>query len=152
MSLQQTIRTDMVAAMKAKEEMRLSVLRGLITLCTQELTATRRTPQDTLSDDEVLTLIRRSVKQRKDAAAQFTAGGRTDLAENEQAEAKILETYLPAMLSAEKINEVVHEKAQALGITDKTGMGKLIGAVMAELKGQADGSLVKAAVEQELSV
>lgn len=140
----------MVAAMKAKEAERLSVLRGLITLCTQELTATKRTPQDTLSDEEVLALIKRSVKQRKDAADQFTQGGRPELAANELAESVILEAYLPAQASEEEIEVVVRKKVDQMGVTDKSGMGKLMGAVMAELKGNADGTVVKRAVERVL--
>lgn len=150
MSLQQTIREDMVSAMKAKEEVRLRVLRSLITLFTNELTATKRTPQDTLSDDEVLGLIRRSLKQRHEAASQFRTGGREDLAINEDEEAKVLETYLPVLMSKEEIEKVVTAKITELGVTDKSGLGKLIGAVMSELKGKADGKDVKEVVEKVL--
>ncbi len=147
MSLQAQIRADMVSAMKAKEEVRLSVLRGLLSLFTQELTATKRTPQDTLTDDEVLTLIRRSLKQRREAASQFRTGNREDLALLEDAEAILLEEYVPAMMSSDEVREVVQNKAAALGITDKSGTGKLIGAIMADLQGRADGKEVKDAVD-----
>lgn len=150
MTLQQQVRADMVEAMKAKEEVRLRVLRGLITLFTQELTATKRTPQDALSDEEVLGLIRRSVKQRVEAAAQFKTGGREDLVQNEEAEAKILEAYLPAMLGKEEIQKVVDAKKEELKILDKSGMGRLMGAVMLELKGKADGKEVKEVIEASL--
>lgn len=150
MSLQQNIRADMVSAMKAKEEVRLRVLRSLMTLFTQELTATKRTPQDELSDEEVLGLIRRSVKQRVEAATQFRAGKREDLAENEETEAKVLEAYLPAMISKDEIEKVVHAKMAEMAVTDKSGMGKLMGAVMAELKGKADGKDVKEVIENTL--
>jgi len=151
MSLQQTIHDEMVTAMKAKEETRLSVLRGLVSAFTAELTATKRTPQDELADDEAMNVIRRALKQRKDAAEQFTKGGREELAANELAEAEILQTYLPAMLGTEEITKVVEEKKAALGMTDKSDIGKLMGAVMGELKGKADGADVKAAVEAALS-
>jgi uncharacterized protein len=151
MSLQQTIREEMVSAMKAKEEVRLRVLRGLITLFTNELTATKRTPQDALTDDEVLGLIRRSLKQRHEAASQFRAGGREDLATNEEAEAVVLEKYLPVQMSKEDIEKVVIAKIAELGVTDKSGLGKLIGAVMTELKGKADGKDVKEVVEKVLT-
>lgn len=141
----------MVSAMKAKEEVRLSVLRGLLTLFTNELTATKRTPQDKLTDDEVLGLIRRAVKQRTESANQFRAGGRPELAEKEDAEGKILETYLPQMMGRDEIETVVTQKMAQLGVSDKSGMGKLIGAVMGELKGKADGGDVKAVVEKLLS-
>lgn len=138
----------MVSAMKAKEEVRLSVLRGLLTMFMQELTATKRTPQDTLTDEEVLAVIRRAQKQRKDAADQFRAGGRPELAEAEEVEEKILAEYLPSQMSAEDIEVLVRAKAIALGVSDKSGMGKLIGAVMAECKSRADGGIVKGIVEK----
>jgi len=149
--LQEQIRTELKDAMKAKEEPRLTVLRSLLSAFTQELTNTKRTPQDTLSDDEVLNVIRRSLKQRKDAAEQFRKGGREELAENEEKEAEILQTYLPAQMSIEDIEKVVATKKEALGVTDKSDMGKLMGAVMQELKGKADGGDVKTAVESALS-
>jgi uncharacterized protein YqeY len=151
MTMQETIRADMVAAMKAKEEIRLRVLRGLITSFTNELTATKRTPQDSLEDDEVIGLIRRALKQRKEAAAQYRDGGRSDLAENEEEEASVLEAYLPQMMSKEEIADVVAKKKEALGVTDKRDMGKLMGAVMGELKGKADGGDVKDVVAEALS-
>lgn len=148
--LQDDIRTHLTAAMKAKEEPRLTVLRGLISLCTQELTATKRTPQDKLSDDEVLALIRRSVKQRKEAADQFRKGGREDLAQNEEAEALILSEYLPAMASFEEIQAAATKLQQTFDVTDPSKSGVLVGVVMKELKGRADGAVVKEIVERLL--
>jgi len=147
MSLQQTIREEMVAAMKAKDEVTLRVLRSLITLFTNELTATKRTPRDELSDEEVVALVRRSVKQRHEAAAQFKVGGREDLVQREEEEAAVLVKYLPQMLSEDEIQKVVQAKKEELGVTDKSGLGKLMGAVMAELKGKADGAKVKEVIE-----
>jgi hypothetical protein len=137
-------------AMKKKEEVRLRVLRSLVTMFTQELTATKRTPQDDLTDDEVLTLIKRSVKQRNEAATQFRAGNREDLAENEEIEAKILDVYLPEMMSKDAIEKIVKTKIKEMGVEDKSGMGKLMGAVMAECKGLADGKDVKEVIERLL--
>lgn len=151
MDLQEQVRADMVAAMKAREELRLSVLRGLLTMFMQELTATKRTPQDRLSDDETLTVIRRALKQRKDAAEQFRTGGRPDLSEKEESEAQILATYLPPQRTSEEIESIVRTKMTELGITDRSGIGKLTGAVMAACKGTADGTLVKKVVERVLS-
>lgn len=141
----------MVSAMKAKEEVRLRVLRGLLALFTQELTATKRTPQDKLEDDEVLSLVKRSVKQRREAAEQFRAGGREDLAKNEEEEATFLVVYLPEMLGRGEIENVVKNKMEELGVSDKSGIGKLMGSVMAELKGKADGKDVKEVIESLLS-
>lgn len=151
MSLQETIRSDMVVAMKTKDEVRLRVLRGLLSLFTQELVATKRTPRDMLSDDEVITLIKRSVKQRKEASTQFRNGGREDLSVNEEKEADILETYLPEALGKDAVKAVVEAKMAELGSDEKVEIGKLIGAVMVELKGQADGKMVKEIIEEAIS-
>ena len=148
--LQDDIRTHLTAAMKAKEEPRLTVLRGLISACTQELTATKRTPQDKLSDDEVLALIKRSVKQRKEAADQFRKGGREDLAQKEEQEALILSEYLPDMASFEEIQADAEQVRQRLDVTDLSKAGILVGAVMKELRGRADGAVVKEIVERLL--
>jgi len=143
MTMQEQIRADMVASMKAKEEVRLRVLRSLITAFTNELTATKRTPHDSLEDEEVLTVIRRALKQRREAAQQYRDGSREDLATNEEEEAAVLEVYLPQMMSKEEIEAVVAKKKEEMGVTNKSDMGKLMGAVMGELKGKADGGDVK---------
>lgn len=145
------IRSQLKDAMRAKEEPRLTVLRGLLSAFTGELTATGRTPQDTLSDEEALGVIRREVKRRRDAAEQFRAGGRDELAQGEEAELAVLESFLPQMMSREEIAPVVAAKQEELGITEKKDMGRLMGAVMGELKGKADGGDVKAEVERTLS-
>lgn len=151
MSLQQTIREQIKDSMRAHEEVRLSVLRGLVTAFTNELVATKRTPQDELKDEEVLSVIKRAVKQRKDSIEQFTKGGRPELAESEQAELAILETYLPQMMSREDVMKVALAKKEELGVVDKSKVGMFMGAVMKELKGQADGDVVKSVVDELLA-
>jgi uncharacterized protein YqeY len=141
----------MVKAMKEKDALRLSVVRGLMTAFTNELTATKRTPQDQLDDDEVLAVIRRSLKQRKDAAEQYRSGGRNDLAEKEELEAKVLAEYLPAQMDADAIRVVVEAKVKALGVSGPADKGKLMGAVMGELKDKADGQVVRDVVEDALA-
>lgn len=150
MSLQEQITESMKEAMKAKEAVRLGVLRAVKTAFTNELVATNRTPQDSLTDEEALAVITRESKKRKDAIQQFTTAGREELAADEKAELAVLETYLPKMMSKEEILKVVEEKKSALGVNDKSGMGQLIGAVMGELKGKADGGDVKEVVESVL--
>lgn len=131
----------------AKDAVRLTTLRGLVSAFTNELVATQRKPQDFLTDEEVLTVIKRGVKQRKDSIQQFTDGGRSDLAESEQAELLILEKFLPQMMSRDEIKAIAEAKKSELGITEKTKQGLLMKAVMAELKGKADGGDVKAVVD-----
>ena len=133
--------------MLAKDAVRLTVLRGLLTAFTNELVATKRKPQEELSDEEVIAVIKRAVKQRKDSIDQFRKGGREDLASSEEAELKILETFLPRMMSKEDVKKKAIEVKEKLGITDKSKIGQLTGATMKELKGMADGTDVKEAVE-----
>lgn len=133
--------------MKAKEATKLAVIRGLLTAFTNELVATNRTPQDMLKDDEVLSVIKRAAKQRKESITQYEAAGRTDLSEPEKAELAILETYLPTLMSQAEIKPIVEAKMAELGITDKSKLGMLVGAIMKELAGKADGADVKAVVE-----
>jgi uncharacterized protein YqeY len=149
MSLQNTIKDQIKEAMKAKDQVKLSVVKGLVAGFTNELVNLKRTPQDELSDDEVLNVIRRAVKQRKDSIDQFTKGGRADLAESEQAELSILETYLPQMMSREDVVKIAEAKiAEMGGGIDKSKTGMFMGALMKDLKGKADGDVVKSVVDE----
>jgi uncharacterized protein YqeY len=147
MSIQQDMRAGIKDAMIAKDAVRLTVLRGLITSFTNELVAKGKTPQAELTDEEATAVIKRAVKQRKDSVDQFTKGNRLDLVASEEAELKILETFLPQTMSKEDIKKIAQAKKAELGVTDKAGMGKFMGALMKELKGQADGNDVKEVVE-----
>ena len=151
MSLHQDIREQMKEAMKARDAVRLSVLRGLLASFTNEAVAKKRKPDEELSDEDALSVISRAVKQRKDSIEQFEKGNRTDLAEAEKAELKILETYLPAQMSENDITPLVEAKIKELGVVDKQGAGKLLGTLMKDLKGKADGTLVKSIVDKILS-
>jgi len=133
--------------MLAHNSVLLTVLRGLVTSFTNELVAKGKKPQDELTDEEATAVIKRAVKQRKDSIDQFTKGNRLDLVANEEAELKILETFLPQMMSLEDIKKVAIAKKAELNVTDKAGMGKFMGALMKEFKGQANGDDVKTVVE-----
>ncbi len=137
----------MKAAMKAKDSVRLTVVRGLLSAMTNEAVAKGKGPDGVLNDDEVLTVITRASKQRKDSIAQFEAGGRPELAVAEKEELIIIETMLPAQLSQDEIVAAATAKAAEMGITDKTKANQLMGALMKDLKGRADGTLVKAIVD-----
>lgn len=148
MSLHEQIKSELKEALKAKEQVRLSVIRGMLTAFTNELVATGKTPQDKLDDEAVLSVIKRLSKQRKDSIEQYEAAGRQELADVEKAELVVLETYLPSMMDQQAITPVVEAKKAELGLTDKSKMGILIGAVMKELAGKADGADVKVVVER----
>ncbi|MDO8521585.1 MAG: GatB/YqeY domain-containing protein [bacterium] len=151
MTLQQTVREQMKDALRKREALRLEVLRGMLAAFTNELVAKRRPPQEVLGDDDAIVVLKRLVKQRKDSAEQFTGGGRPELAEKEKKELLIIEEFLPKAMSREEIKKIALAKKAELGITDKSGLGKFIGAVMKECKGAADGSDVKAVVEELLA-
>ncbi len=150
MSIHTDLRAKIKDAMKAKDAVRLGVVRGLVAAFVNELVAKNRKPDGQLTDEEALAVIRRNVKQRKDSIEQFQKGDRQDLVDSEMAELKILETYLPAQISEAEIKKVVSAKQQELGIMEKTKSGQLMSAVMKELKGKADGNEVKKAVEAVL--
>ena len=105
-----------------------------------------------LSDEEIVPILAKQVKMRKDALADFEKAGRADLVEAYNEEIKILESYLPEQMSLEEIKKVVADAAESLGIEGgKQNMGKLMGAVMSKLKGKADGNAVREAVTEYLS-
>lgn len=136
--------------MKAREELRLSVIRSMITAFTNELVAKSRKPTDALSDEEAIVVIKRLGKQRLDSAEQFEKGDRSEMASKERAEYVIIESYLPEKAGRDVIEKAVREKMAELNITDKSGAGKLMGAVIKSLGGSADGNDVKAIVAELL--
>lgn len=150
MSLHESIKGELKEALKARDQVRLRTVRSMLTAFTNEAVATGKTPQDMLSDDEVHAVIKRLAKQRKESIVQYEAAGRDDLAEPEKEELAVLEAYLPQMMSREEIKPIAEAKIAELGVTDKSKMGVLIGALMKELGGKADGGDVKAVVEDLL--
>lgn len=151
MTIQTDIKEQMKEAMKAKDTVKLGVVRGLSSAFTNELVKLGKMPQDELSDEDALAVIRRAVKQRKDSIEQFVAGGRPELADDEKAELAILETYLPAMMSKEDIMTIAKSKMAEMGVADKSKAGMFMGALMKDLKGKADGDVVKEVVDSLLN-
>jgi uncharacterized protein YqeY len=147
MSLHEQIKGELKDAMRAKDEVKLRTVRGMLTSFTNELVATSRKPQEMLIDEEVIAVIRRLAKQRKESIAQFVGGGREDLAVGEREELAVLEAYLPQMMAKEDILKIAEAKKAELGITDKAKLGQFVGTLMKELKGKADGNDVKEVAE-----
>jgi uncharacterized protein YqeY len=143
----QELKEAVKTAMKNREEVKLSVLRGLSAAATNELVAKGRKPDETLSDDELMSVIMRGAKQRKDSIEQFEKGGRPELAASEKAELEILQAMLPAQISREEIEAAAKAKAAELGITDKSKANQLMGMLMKDLRGRADGTVVKDVVD-----
>jgi len=148
MSLHQTIRDQIKESMKAGDKVRLEVMRGLVTAFTNELVAQKRTPQDVLTDEEALLVISRLSKQRKDSIEQFTKGGRMDLVEEETKQLAILSEYLPEMMGKEDIEKIAKDKKDELGLSDPSKKGLLMSSLMKDLKGKADGAMVREVVDQ----
>ncbi|KND47873.1 MAG: hypothetical protein AB201_03100 [Parcubacteria bacterium C7867-006] len=151
MTIQTDIKEQMKEAMKAKDTVKLGVVRGLSSAFTNELVKLGKMPQDELSDEDALAVIRRAVKQRKDSIEQFVTGGRPELAEDEKAELAILETYLPAMMSKEDVMTIAKAKMEEMGGVDKSKAGMFMGTLMKDLKGKADGDTVKSVVDELLA-
>lgn len=147
MSLHEEIKGEIKKAMMAKDTVRLEVMRGLVTAFTNELVATGRTPQEFLTDEQALAVITRSSKQRKDSIEQFTKGGRMDLVAEETPQLAILEAYLPKLMEKSEVEVVARAKQAELGMTDPTKKGMLMSAIMKDLKGKADGIVVKEVVD-----
>ena len=151
MSIHETLKKSIPNALRAHDEVKLRTLRSLVTAMTNEVVAKKRKPDEFLTDDEAMSVIKRSVNQHKDSIDQFTKASRMDLVELEQAELAILESYLPAMMSRDEILVIAKAKMAELGVSNKADAGKFTGALMKELKGKADGGNVKAVVDSLLS-
>ena len=148
-SLAARVQSDLVAAMKHKDELTISVLRMLKSSI--QLMQVEKGKDHELTDDDVLILVRRLIKQRAEAAEMYRSGGADDRAERELAEAKVLEGYQPAQLSDEEIAQLVAQIADETGAKGPKDMGRVMGKAMAAVKGRADGNRVKAAVQQHLA-
>lgn len=152
MTIHQTIKEQIKQALREKDTLRLDVLRSLSALFTNEiLSGKAKTDGEFVIDDVALSLIKRSAKQHKDSIDQFEKGNRPDLAEREKAELIILESFLPTMMSLEEIKIIVSARIESLksqGTYDPKSSGKIVGMLMKELSGKADGADVKTAVEE----
>ena len=144
------MKSQATRAMKDRDTIRLNVLRGLLAAFTNEAVSQKRKPDEELSDEDALAVITRGVKQRKDSIEQFEKGSRNDLAEIERAELAILETYLPIQMSRDEITVYVKSKQTELGIIDLAKKNQFMGAIMKELKGRADGTVVKEIIDAVL--
>jgi uncharacterized protein len=143
MSLQERISQEIKAAMLAKDADRLSALRMLkSTLGYAQIE--RKT--ENLSDADVVTIVQKEVKKRRDSVEQFEKGGRAELAQKEKQEIAVLETFLPQPLSAEELEQLIRTTIQEMGATSKKDMGPVIKAVTAKAAGRADGKTVSGIV------
>jgi uncharacterized protein YqeY len=146
MSLKDRITEDMKSAMRAKDSERLSTIRMLLAAVKQKEVDERVE----VDDVALVAIVDKLIKQRKDSIAQFAAAGRTDLADKESAELKVLEVYLPQRLSAEEVAAEVKALVAELGAAGPGDMGKVMAAAKAKLGSKAEMALVSAAVKEAL--
>jgi uncharacterized protein YqeY len=148
MTLHEQIKNNIKESMKSGDKVRLEVMRGISTAFTNELVSKGKKPQDVLSDEEALAVITRLSKQRKDSIEQFTKGGRMDLVEEESKQLAILSEYLPKLMEREEVENFVKSKIAELEGVDVSKKGIFMSTLMKDLKGKADGSMVKEIVDK----
>ncbi len=148
--LKDRLRSDLTTAMKARDELRSSTLRMVLSAITNAEVA-GKVARD-LSDDEIVGVLSTEAKKRREAATAFSDAGRTELADKETAEAAVIADYLPEQLDAAAIVEIVTAAIQQTGAADEgmRGMGKVMGAVQPQVRGRADGAAVAAEVKRQL--
>ena len=148
MTLQERLTEDFKAAMKAHDEVKKNTLSFARAAIKQVEVDTRKEVEDA----DVLEILKKQVKMRKDALADFEKAGRTDLLDSYKAEIEILEAYLPEQMSEEQIRKLVNETAAEVGVEGgKQNMGKLMKSVMPKVKGLADGNTVRKIIEEFLA-
>ena len=147
MALKDRITEDMKTAMRAGEKERLATIRLILSAIKQREVDERIQ----LDDSQVLAVIEKMVKQRKESIAQFEAGGRADLVAKEQAEMTVLQTYLPTQMSDAEVDALIAEAVASTGAASIKDMGKVMAAVKAKAQGRADMGAVSARIKQKLS-
>ncbi|MDO8489280.1 MAG: GatB/YqeY domain-containing protein [Candidatus Omnitrophota bacterium] len=146
--LAENIFNDYKEAMKSRDALKSSVLSFLRADMLNLATAKKK---DKLDDAEIITVIKKQIKQRQDSVEQFTKGGRLEAAEKEKKESEILKSYLPAEMPAEEIKRLIEEAVVATGANSMKDMGRLMKELTAKIAGGADGKLVSDLVRQRLS-
>ena len=150
-TLKDRLRTDLTSAMKARDKARAGTLRMVMASITEAEVAGKEAKE--LTDDEIITILTREAKKRREAATAFAEGGRTESAEKETAEAAVITEYLPAQLSAEEIADLVSKAIAQSGAAEEgmRAMGKVMGILTPQTKGKADGGAVAAEVRKQLA-
>ncbi len=138
---------DLKTAQLARDEVKVSTLRLLLS----EIKNAEISKGSELSDSEIVSIVQREVKKRKEAAVGFRSGGREEQALKEESESKILEAYLPSQLSNEELTKIVQDSINEVGASSIQDMGKVMGIVMGKVAGRADGGAVSNLVKEKLS-
>jgi len=162
MSLKEKIQSDVKTAMQEKQAEKLSVLRMVLAavlnkekekrskLSKSEQDENKLSELSELTDEETLEVITSEAKKRKDSIEQYEKGNRQDLADKEKSELKILQEYLPEQMGEDEVRKIIADKIKELGVSGPQDTGKVMGAIMDQLKGKADGGIVSKIVQEEL--
>ena len=146
MTTKEQINQDLKQAMKAKDDAKRDTLRGVMAALRQ----VEVDEQKTLSEDDITSILMSEAKKRREAIEAFEAGGRADEAERERQELSLIESYLPAQLSRDELTAIIQATIADVGASSPQDMGKVMGAVMPKVRGQADGRLVNQLVRELL--
>lgn len=149
MSLKDIINSDIKAAMLAKDKEKLTALRAIKSAIM--LAETEKGSASELSEEKELDVLQKLMKQRKEAADMYASQGRDDLAAEEQAQAEVIQAYLPEQMSEDEVRAAVKEAIASSGAAGPSDMGKVMGPLMGKLKGKADGKLISKLVKEELA-
>jgi uncharacterized protein YqeY len=148
MALKEQLRADLTTAIKARDELSSSTLRMVLTAITNEEVAGKQARQ--LSDDDIVKVLSREAKKRREAYDAYTQAGRAELAAREQAELGVIETYLPQQLTDDEVNALVRETITETGAAGPQAMGQVMKALTPKVAGRADGAKVAAEVRRQL--
>lgn len=151
MSLKDRISEDIKMAMKAKDKLRLETVRSIKKFIIEKEVSLRPQGQESLTETQEIEVLAQQAKQRRDSIEQYRQAGRDDLADQERSELAIIEEYLPRQLSDAEVGAVIEEVIAKTGATSAKDMGKVMGPVMQQLKGRADGQKIQAIVKEKLN-
>lgn len=148
MSLRTKLGQDLRAALKAKDRPAIDALRGLNTAIVMK---EKQGPERQLSEEEIIEIVQKEIRKRQEAISAYQKGGREDLVQKEQAELAVLRKYLPAQLSDEALKDIIQQAIEQTGAESLQDMGKVMGRVMPQVKGRAEGGRVSALVQEALA-
>ena len=147
MDIQTQLKQDMMTAMKAREMEKVNTIRSLRGAIKDKAIELKK---DELSDEEIMGVLTKAAKQRRDSIASYKEGGRDDLVAEEEKELAIIEKYLPEQMNEDEVTKIVTEVIEQTGASSMADMGKVMGAIMPKVKGKADGNMVQTIVRRKL--
>ena len=142
------IKEDIKTAMKARDELKTTTLRGVVTEFTNELVRMKKKPSEVLDDDNAIKVIKKLIKQRKESIDIYEKAGRTETADQEKKEMEILQQFIPEQMAEEDVERIVKEVISEMG--ENAQIGQIMKTVMEKAKGQADGSMVSEIVRKNI--